>query len=230
MRLDNAFHVPVPVREAWDILLDVPRIAPCLPGTVLDGQDGDAYTGRVKIKIGSITASYTGQATVTVTDEAAHTARITASGKEQRGAGRASAQVEMRLVPTDDGTRVEVTTELSITGKAAQFGRGILADVSARLIDQFAANLATEIVAPPAPPEPPAGEPPVAAVPAEPSPPAAAPAPEPVRAAPRPAEPEPFDVLGAVMAGRTRTYAQTAAALLLALVIGLLLGRATRGK
>ncbi|WP_329244974.1 SRPBCC family protein [Actinoallomurus sp. NBC_01490] len=218
MRLENAFEVPVSVKEAWDILLDVPRIAPCLPGTVLDGQDGDAYAGRVKIKIGSITASYTGTATVTVTDEAAHTARITASGKEQRGAGRASAEVEMRLVPLDDGTRVEVATELSITGKAAQFGRGILADVSSRLIDQFAANLAKEITAP-------ANEP-TEAPPAEPEPKsAAAPA-----ASTAPAEPEPFDVLGAVMAGRARTYVQAAAALLFALVIGLLLGRATRGK
>ncbi|WP_285630368.1 SRPBCC family protein [Actinoallomurus iriomotensis] len=217
MRLENAFEVPVLVKEAWDILLDVPRIAPCLPGTVLDGQDGDAYTGRVKIKIGSITASYTGTATVTVTDEAAHTARITASGKEQRGAGRASAQVEMRLVPLDDGTRVEVATELSITGKAAQFGRGILADVSSRLIDQFAANLAKEITAP-------------AAEPAEPEPALAPAASAPAAPAAPAAEPEPFDVLGAVMAGRARTYVQAAAALLFALVVGLLLGRATRGK
>jgi carbon monoxide dehydrogenase subunit G len=220
VRLDNTFDVPVPVREAWDILLDVPRIAPCLPGTVLEGRDGAAYTGRVKIKIGSITAAYQGEATVTVTDEAAHTALISASGKEQRGSGRASARVEMRLVAIDGGTRVEVATELSITGKAAQFGRGILADVSGRLIDQFAANLAAEITAPPAPVEEPAAEPEPTPVPA----PASAGAPV---AAPA-AEPEPFDVLGAVMAGRARTYARGAAALLLALVLGLLLGRATR--
>jgi carbon monoxide dehydrogenase subunit G len=228
VRLDNAFHVPVQVKEAWDILLDVPRIAPCLPGTVLDGEDGGTYTGRVKIKIGSITASYKGEAAVTVTDAAAHTALITASGREQRGSGRASAQVEMRLVPVEDGTRVEVATELSITGKAAQFGRGILADVSARLIDQFAANLAKEITAPAAAEEPAGADqesaPPPSAPPAAPpvTPPAAPPS---AQAA---AEPEPFDVLGAVMAGRARTYAQGAAALLVALVLGLLLGRATR--
>lgn len=146
MKLDNTFEVPVPVDQAWRILMDVPRVARCLPGASLDSHDGDAYQGRVRVKIGSITASYQGQATVTVLDEAQRTALVKASGREQRGAGRASAEVHMRLVPADaQRTRVELTTELAITGRAAQFGRGILGDVSSRLIDQFARNLAGEL-------------------------------------------------------------------------------------
>ncbi|MGH3449589.1 MAG: SRPBCC family protein, partial [Haloechinothrix sp.] len=114
MQLANRFEVPVPVDQAWEVLLDVPRVARCLPGATLDERDGDTYHGQVKLKIGSITASYRGQATVSAADPSQRTALVTASGREQRGGGRASAEVRVRLFPDGERTRVEVVTELSI--------------------------------------------------------------------------------------------------------------------
>jgi carbon monoxide dehydrogenase subunit G len=149
VQLENTFTVPVSLEDAWTALLDVERIAPCMPGAELVGRDGDAYSGRVKLKIGPITAAYSGTATVEETDTAARTLSIVAAGKEQRGSGTAKAIVRTRLVAiSENETRVEVVTDLQITGKAAQFGRGIIAEVSARLVDQFAANLAAELVSP----------------------------------------------------------------------------------
>jgi carbon monoxide dehydrogenase subunit G len=157
VQLENTFTVPVALENAWTALLDVERIAPCMPGAELVGRDGDAYNGRVKLKIGPITAAYSGTATIQETDPAARTLSIVAAGKEQRGSGTAKATVRPRLVAVSENeTRVEVVTDLEITGKAAQFGRGIIAEVSARLVDQFAANLAAELVSPRGPEQPPA--------------------------------------------------------------------------
>lgn len=149
MQLENTFTVPVALENAWTALLDVERIAPCMPGAELVGRDGDVYSGRVKLKIGPITAAYSGTARIQEMNPAARTLSIVASGKEQRGSGTAKATVRSRLVAVSESeTRVEVVTDLEITGKAAQFGRGIIAEVSARLVDQFAANLAAELVSP----------------------------------------------------------------------------------
>jgi uncharacterized protein len=165
MKLENRFTVPVPVAQAWEVLLDVERVAPCMPGATLTSRDGDRFEGTVKVKVGPINLTYGGKASFESLDEAAHVAVIGASGKETRGTGTARATVTCRLADRGDTTEVEVDTDLAVTGKPAQFGRGVLADVSAKLVDQFAACLSEEILAGTAEP---AGEPGPAAA-AEPS-------------------------------------------------------------
>lgn len=148
MELQNSFTVPADVATAWQTLLDVEAIAPCMPGATLESVDGDSFTGNVKVKLGPVSMVYGGQARFVSKDEASHTAVIEGTGKETRGTGTAKAQVTARL--TADGpatTRVDVTTELTITGKAAQFGRGVMQDVASRLIGQFSANLEQVITA-----------------------------------------------------------------------------------
>ena len=147
MKLENRFTVPVPREQAIKVLLDVERIAPCMPGATLTSRDGDAFTGTVKVKVGPINLTYGGNAKFVSVDEAAGVVVIEGSGKETRGTGTAKALVTCRLVDNGDSTDVEVDTDLNITGKPAQFGRGVLADVSAKLVDQFAACLSQEILA-----------------------------------------------------------------------------------
>jgi carbon monoxide dehydrogenase subunit G len=148
MRLEHEFTVPVGVPEAWRLLLDVQRIAPCLPGATVDSVDGDEVVGRVKVKVGPVTAGYHGVAKFIEQDETAHRFVLEASGRETRGAGTANATVTAQLHEEDSSTRVTVTTDLDITGKPAQFGRGVLADVADNLIGQFASCLAAELTAP----------------------------------------------------------------------------------
>src|SRR6266536_2764996 len=138
MRLDHSFTVPVPVESAWQVLLDVPRIAPCMPGATLTGVDSDTFTGTVKVKLGPIALTYQGKGRFVERDEAAHRVVIEASGKDTRSAGTAAATVTASLAPEGGATRVDVATDLTVTGKPAQFGRGMIADVSAKLIGQFA--------------------------------------------------------------------------------------------
>jgi carbon monoxide dehydrogenase subunit G len=145
MKLENSFTVPVPVDQAWQVLQDVERIAPCMPGATLDTVDGDAFTGRVKVKVGPIMLTYSGKATFADKDDTAHAMRIEASGKETRGSGTAKATVHASLKADGDSTQVVLVTDLAVTGKPAQFGRGVMADVSGKLIDQFAACLAEEV-------------------------------------------------------------------------------------
>ena len=147
MKLENRFTVPVPREQAIKVLLDVERIAPCMPGATLTSRDGDAFTGTVKVKVGPINLTYGGNAKFVSVDEAAGVVVIEGAGKETRGTGTAKALVTCRLVDNGDSTDVEVDTDLNITGKPAQFGRGVLADVSAKLVDQFAACLSQEILA-----------------------------------------------------------------------------------
>jgi carbon monoxide dehydrogenase subunit G len=147
MKLENRFTVPVPRAEALNVLLDVERITPCLPGATLTSHDGDAFTGTVKVKVGPINLTYSGRARFASVDEQAGTVVIEASGKETRGTGTAKATVTCRLIDKGDATDIEVDTDLNITGKPAQFGRGVLADVSSKLVDQFASCLAEEILA-----------------------------------------------------------------------------------
>jgi len=145
MKLENRFTVPVPVDEAWKVLLDVERIAPCMPGATLTSFQGDHFEGTVKVKVGPINLTYGGKAAFVSKDEATHVAVIDGSGKETRGTGTAKALITCRLIDKGDSTEIEVDTDLNVTGKPAQFGRGVLADVSAKLVDQFAACLSEEI-------------------------------------------------------------------------------------
>lgn len=147
MQLEHSFTVPVPVDAAWAVLLDLPRIAPCMPGATLTGVDGDTFTGTVKVKLGPIALTYQGKGRFVERDEAAHRVVIEASGKDTRSAGTAAATVTAALATDGDKTRVDVTTDLSVTGKPAQFGRGMIADVSAKLIGQFADCVATTLTA-----------------------------------------------------------------------------------
>ena len=171
MQLEHAFSVPVDVDHAWAVLLDIERIAPCMPGAALDTVDGDEFTGSVKVRLGPIGLTYKGRASFVEKDEVAHRAVIDAHGKDARGNGTAAAKVTAALHPQDSGTRVEVSTELAITGKPAQFGRGVMADVGNKLIGQFADCLAGRLAEVD---EPAAGQ--VAAVPDSPEQPATGPA------------------------------------------------------
>ncbi|NUR93564.1 MAG: SRPBCC family protein [Nonomuraea sp.] len=142
MRFEHEFSVPVPVEQAWAVLLDVERVAPCLPGATLDIFEGDEFTGRMKVKVGPITVTYRGSARFEDVDKDSHTLTIQASGKEARGSGTASATVRARMTPGEGSTSVSVETTFNVTGRPAQFGRGVMAEVGAKLIDRFAGNLA----------------------------------------------------------------------------------------
>jgi hypothetical protein len=145
MELQNEFTVPAPVSQVWKTLLDVERIAPCLPGATVDRHEGDEVAGRVNVKVGPITASYAGTAKFVTKDESEHRFVLQASGRETRGSGSAAATVEARMSEQESGTHVTVGTSLQISGKQAQFGRGVMADVAGKLTDQFAACLAQRV-------------------------------------------------------------------------------------
>lgn len=159
MKLENEFRVDVPVEEAWRVLLDVERIAPCMPGAQLQEVEGDEYRGIVKVKVGPITAQYKGVARITDVDQVDHRAVIRAEGRDTRGQGNASATVTARLQPDGDGTRVNIDSDVTITGKVAQFGRGVIADVSGKLVDQFVASLERDVLSAPAEPSAPSPAP-----------------------------------------------------------------------
>ncbi|WP_030890057.1 MULTISPECIES: SRPBCC family protein [Streptomyces] len=141
MQLDNSFTVPVGLDDTWQLFQDIGAVAPCMPGAVLDTVEGDSFTGRVGVKVGAVRMSYRGRGTVR-RDEAEHAVVLELSGSETRGSGTASAEVAARLTPDGDRTRVTVRTDLALTGRPAQFGRGILAEVADGLVQQFAARLA----------------------------------------------------------------------------------------
>jgi hypothetical protein len=146
MELSNEFVVPVAVDEAWVLLTDVERIAPCMPGAELQEIDGEEYRGIVKVKVGPITAQYKGKATFVEKDDAAHKAVLRAEGRDTRGQGNANATITATLVSEGGGTKVTVVTDLAITGRAAQFGRGVMADVSSKLLGQFVTCLEKNVL------------------------------------------------------------------------------------
>jgi len=149
MELSNSFTVESDLATAWATLLDVERVAPCMPGASLDSVEGTHFTGKVKVKLGPVSMTYAGEADFQQVDEATRTVVIEGVGKESRGSGTAKAHVTTSLVAeSDTRTRVEVLTDLTITGKAAQFGRGVMQDVAGRIVDQFAANLNALLSAP----------------------------------------------------------------------------------
>jgi uncharacterized protein len=145
VKLTNEMVVPASVEDAWAVMLDIERVAPCLPGASIDGSEGDEYRGTMKIKLGPITSSFAGTLKVDEADEAARRAVLSARARESRGQGTATATITSTMAPADEGTRVTVETDLRVTGPAASFGRGVMQDVSARLMGQFAECLAAEM-------------------------------------------------------------------------------------
>ena len=146
MEISDSFRVNRSLDETWKVLLDIERIAPSLPGAELQEIEGDDYRGVVKIKVGPITAQYKGTAKLAEVDEAAHRLLLDASGRDTRGQGNAKAKIVVTMKEADGGTLVDVNTDLSITGKVAQFGRGVLADVSSKLMGQFVENLERDVL------------------------------------------------------------------------------------
>jgi carbon monoxide dehydrogenase subunit G len=142
MDLEHSFTIPVPPEQAWQVLLDVERIAPCMPGATVDSVDGDEVKGRIKVKVGPVTMTYAGAAHFVERDEQARAVTLEASGKETRGAGTASATIRSTLQDEGGQTKAVVHTTLSVTGRPAQFGRGVMAEVGGRIIERFATNLA----------------------------------------------------------------------------------------
>jgi uncharacterized protein len=144
IELDHSFTVPVPPDQAWDVLLDVETIAPCMPGATVDEVDGDVVNGRIKVKVGPVSLTYKGTAKFTERNPETRVVVVEAAGKETRGAGTASATVRASLAPEASGSGTEVTmhTTMNVTGRPAQFGRGVMVEVGGKLVEQFAANLA----------------------------------------------------------------------------------------
>ena len=143
MEMDHSFTVPVPPDRAWDVLLDVEKIAPCMPGAIVDEFDGEVVTGRIKVKVGPVSLTYRGTAKFTERDPDARVIVLEASGKETRGAGTASATVRATLEPESggEGTTASMHTTMNVTGRPAQFGRGVMIEVGSKLVEQFAQNL-----------------------------------------------------------------------------------------
>ena len=146
MKLENEFRVSVPIDRAWEVLTDIPLITPCLPGATLTDHDADEYKGKIKIKVGPVTADYSGSAVFVQRDEAARHVEISASGRDSRGSGNASATIIADMTTDGDGTKVSISTDLKISGKVAQFGKGMIAEVSTKLIDQFVDCIEQELL------------------------------------------------------------------------------------
>ena len=181
MKLENEFRVSVPIDRAWEVLTDIPLITPCLPGATLTDHDADEYKGKIKIKVGPVTAEYSGSALFVQRDEAARHVEISASGRDSRGSGNASATITADMTADGDGTKVSINTDLKISGKVAQFGKGMIAEVSGKLIDQFVDCIEQELL----------GEGIVDEVAAE----SAAAAPDTAPARPRPQQAETLDLM-----------------------------------
>lgn len=141
IELENSFTLDMAPDAAWGMLNDIERIAPCVPGAQLTAIEGDAYRGKVKVKLGPITAEYSGTATIKERDPVARRLVVEGNGKDIRGQGTAGADIVMVITPAEHGSEVSVKTNVQLSGKVAQLGRGVMNDVSARLIDQFVANL-----------------------------------------------------------------------------------------
>lgn len=222
MELQHTFSVPIGVDEAWAAFTDIERIAPCLPGAVITSVDGDDFTGTAKVKLGPIALLYSGKGTWVSREDSTYSAVIEAQGKDKRGNGTAGATIRAHLEPEGSGTKVVVDTELKITGRPAQFGRGVIQDVGGKILDQFAACLVARLVEQPA----------AAAAAEDPTPPdvradqTAAPA-TPARPVPPP-EPVGLDLGNVVGPLLLQRFAPLAAAVVVTAVITWLLARRRR--
>jgi uncharacterized protein len=237
MEFENQFDVPAPIDEVYAALLDVQRVAPCVPGAeVLEQTGEDAYKVAIKVKVGPMSMTYTGDVEIVEKDDAAHRAVMRAKAREARGQGTVNSNVVMTLTGTDGRTQGTIATDVQLSGRVASMGRGIIQDVSARIVDQFSENLAAMLSGPGAEPAPAEAAAPSAAAGGGPAPSAAAGAPAPSAATPPPPPPKPAasselsatDVAGAVVMGRLKEPKGLAAALGLAALVGFLLGR--RGR
>jgi carbon monoxide dehydrogenase subunit G len=255
MRFENAFEVQAPIDEVYETLLDVERVAPCLPGAqVLERTNDDAYKVAIKVKVGPIQMTYRGEVEIVERDAEARRAVMRARAREARGQGTAEATVEMRLEERDGTTHGTIAADVQLSGRAAAMGQGVIQDVSAKLVEQFSRNLQTMLASPREPaaavageqPSPPPG--PHAVPPPPPSGPAAAPSsgpqsvpgpgphappPPPHAAAPPPPQPEEsalsaVDLAGAVIAGRLKEPKNVAGLLGVVALIAYLLGRRRR--
>jgi carbon monoxide dehydrogenase subunit G len=146
MEINDSFRVSTPIDATWKVMLDIEGIAPCLPGAQLQEIEGDEFRGVVKVKVGPITAQYKGTAKLAEVDEVNRRIVIDASGRDTRGQGNAKATIVVTMAAEGGGTKVDVATDLAITGKVAQFGRGVLADVSSKLMGQFVENVERDVL------------------------------------------------------------------------------------
>jgi carbon monoxide dehydrogenase subunit G len=223
MRFENHFEVGAPIDEVWGAVLDVERVAPTVPGAqVLDRVGDDAYQVAIKVKVGPMSMTYRGEVEITERDELAHRAVMKARAKESRGQGTADADVTMSLVSRNGGTAATVTTDVQLSGKVATMGQGVLQDVSRRLVETFAANLATMLER---------GEPVEAEVPAQPTREEAPEQPEPEHDAPRGPESalDLGSLGGAVVAERLRSPRVLTPLLAIVALVAFLAGRRSKG-
>jgi carbon monoxide dehydrogenase subunit G len=230
MQLENRFTIPVTIARAWEVLLDVERVVPCFPGAAVTSVVGDLIEGSVRIKFGPVLLHYAGTATFLEKDEAAHRAVLTAQGSDRKGGGSAGATITAQLYEIDGAsTECAITTDLEITGRPAQFGRGIMSEVGNRITAQFASNLSAMLTAPEAASAA-AGEAAAAADRAAASP-AAGPAAASPAAAPRPQpaqSDDALDVLKFAQGAALKRLAPVLGAALLLLVWSALRGRGSR--
>ncbi len=241
MELTHDFTVPAPIETTWATFMDLEGVGQCFPGATVTEVTDDGFSGTVKVKLGPIALVYAGAGQFLSRDDAAYRAVIEAKGKDKRGNGTAGATVTIQLSPSSGGTRIDVATDLAVTGKPAQFGRGVMQDVSDKLLQQFLSCIETKVseggkaesgeteaapaeeaeAASPGPAEaaPPAVAAPAAAPASPPAPPVAAP-----RPAPRPSE-DSIDLGRTVLPVLVKEYAGRTVIALAALVIGYLIGR-----
>lgn len=145
MKIENSFTVDAPIKEAWELLTNIPEIAPCLPGAKLTDETDGVYSGGIKVKVGPVTSEYKGSAEFVEKDAENYKAVINGKGRDTRGAGNAQALITAQMTAVGDQTKVDIETDLKVSGKVAQFGRGVMQDVSTKLLGQFAECLESKI-------------------------------------------------------------------------------------
>lgn len=209
MKIANEFTVSAPIDQAWDVLNDLDQVVPLMPGAQLTGREGDDVLGKVKVKVGPVTSEFSGKVRFVEQDRGGYRAVIDAKGKEARGTGNAAATVTAHLYEAGEATRVVVDTDLKIVGKLAQFGSGMLQQVSEKLLGQFVDSLEAKLAADNAPePEPAAAKPVAVATPVV-----------------TPAEPPPIDLLELAGGTALARYAKPVLAVVAAAAVLFALGR-----
>jgi uncharacterized protein len=223
MKIANEFTVSAPIDRAWDVLNDLEQVIPLMPGAQMTGSDGDDVLGKVKVKVGPVTSEFNGKVHFVERDREQHRAVIDAKGKEARGTGNAAATVTAQLHEAGDHTRVTVDTDLKIVGKLAQFGSGMLQQVSEKLLGQFVDSLEAKLAADTKPAQAPA----TVGDPAAPDAPQAAAAPAPAAATP---EAAPIDLLELAGGATLKKYGPVVAALFAAAAAVFAIGRVALGR